>query len=315
MEIALRVRHVGKIFGKHRVLKDITFEIFPGEIFGFLGPTGAGKTTLIRLITGLLPMEEGSIEIFGNNITTRFEAAMGLVGGMIEHPCFYRYLTGMQNLAMLSRMRPGVTQERILEVSSLVGLNNYLNQRVEKYSLGMRQRLGLAQALMHKPKLLILDEPTNGLDPAGIRQLWEILRQLAHEQGICILLSSHLMSEMELICDRVGIISAGQLLDVKPVEELIRSVGGASTLYRYKVSDAAEARHAIRLVTPAPVTLCDSTHLEVPLPTEEADALLAEINHQLMAWGLDIYTITPVENRSLEDAFFYMTGNGGGPLA
>lgn len=314
MEVALRIRHVGKTFGKHRVLKDINFEIFPGEIFGFLGPNGAGKTTLIRLITGLLPMEEGSIEIFDNNITTHFEAAMEQVGGMIEHPSFYKSLTGMQNLTMLARMRPGVTRERILEVASLVGLNNYLDQKTEKYSLGMRQRLGLAQALMHRPRLLILDEPTNGLDPAGIRQLWDILRRLAHERGICILLSSHLMSEMELICDRVGIISGGQLLEVKPVEELIRSVGGTTTLYRYKVSDAEEAGNAIRLVTPAPVTICDDMHLEVPLPTGEADTLLPEINHQIIAWGLDIYTITPVENRSLEDAFLYMTGNGGGQL-
>lgn len=311
MEVALRIRHVGKTFGKGHALKDINFEIFPGEIFGCLGPTGAGKTTLIRLITGLLPIEEGSIEIFDKNITTNFEEAMRQIGGIIEEPIFYKSLTGMQNLTMLARMRPSVTQKRILEVAELVGLDNYLDLKIERYSLGMRQRLGLAQALLHNPRLLILDEPTNGLDPAGIRQLWDILRMLAHEKGICVLLSSHLMSEMELICDRVGIISSGQLLDVKPVDELIHSVGSTTTLYRYKVSNAFEAEHAIRLVTPAPVTICDDMHLEVPLPTDEADSLLPEINHQLLAWGLDIYTIIPVENRSLEDAFLYMTGRGG----
>lgn len=311
MEVALRIRHVGKTFGKRRALKDINFEIFPGEIFGFLGPTGAGKTTLIRLITGLIPVEEGSIEIFDKNISTDFENAMQQIGGIIENPSFYKSLTGMQNLTMLARMRPGVTHTRILEVAELVGLANYLDLKIERYSLGMRQRLGLAQALLHNPRLLILDEPTNGLDPAGIRQLWDTLRVLAHEKGICILLSSHLMSEMELICDRVGIISNGQLLEVKTVDELIHSVGSTTTLYRYKVSNAYEAELAIRLITPSPITICDDMHLEVPLPTSEANALLPEINHQLLAWGLDIFTIVPIENRSLEDAFLYMTGQGG----
>ncbi len=312
MEVALRIRHVGKNFGKQRALKDINFEVFPGEIFGFLGPTGSGKTTLIRLITGLLPIEEGSIEIFDKNIATNFEEAMRQIGGIIEQPIFYKQLTGMQNLTMLARMRPHVTQKRILEVAELVGLDNYLHMKIERYSLGMRQRLGLAQALLHNPKLLILDEPTLGLDPAGIHQLWDILRVLSHEKGICILLSSHLMSEMENICDRVAIISSGQLLEVKSVDELIHSVGSTTTLYRYKVSNAFEAEQAIRLVTPAPVTICDDMHLEVPLPTDEVNYLLPEINHQLLAWGLDIYTIIPVENRSLEDAFLYMTGREGG---
>jgi len=158
---------------------------------------------------GLLDIDEGHIEICGFDNVRHFEKAMECVGGIVENPETYSYLTGMQNLRQYKRMRKGVTEERLKEVVKLVGLENRIHEKVKRYSLGMRQRLGLAQAIMHRPKLIVMDEPTNGLDPSGIRELRDIFKRLAHEEGVSVLVSSHLLSEMELMCDRVGIWQTG----------------------------------------------------------------------------------------------------------
>lgn len=245
METAIKLEQVSKHYGKRKVVDGLSLETRCGEVFGFLGPNGAGKTTTIKMIVGMIDTDEGKISICGADAKKEFEKAMANVGAIVENPEMYRYMTGLQNLQQYARMRKGVTGERIREVVELVGLSNRIHEKVSKYSLGMRQRLGVAQALLHHPRVLILDEPTNGLDPAGIRQLRDILKNLAHTEGICVMVSSHLMSEMQLMCDRVGIIVNGRLLQVTSVEELVQRVNGTST-FRYHVSDAALAERLLK---------------------------------------------------------------------
>ena len=196
---ALKISGLNKTLGKKHILHDIDLEAYKGEVFGFLGPNGAGKTTTIKIIVGLLSLDDGEIEVNGFDIKKNYEKALAGIGGIVENPEMYKHLTGKQNLRQYARMRSGVTEERIDEVVKLVGLSNRINEKVGKYSLGMRQRLGVAQSILHHPSVLILDEPTNGLDPAGIKELRDILKELAHKENICVIVSSHLMSEMELM--------------------------------------------------------------------------------------------------------------------
>lgn len=218
-EPIVSLRNVTKRIGGKTIIDKLTFDVPRGEIFGFLGPNGAGKTTTIRMMVGLMSITEGEIFIDGNNIKTDFEKAIRHVGAIVENPELYKYLSGYNNLVHYARMIPGITKHRIDEVVKLVKLENRINDKVSKYSLGMRQRLGVAQAILHKPSLLILDEPTNGLDPAGIRELRDYLRYLTKEEGITVIVSSHLLSEMELMCDRVAIIQQGKLVDIKLIQD------------------------------------------------------------------------------------------------
>ncbi|KGX86769.1 ABC transporter ATP-binding protein [Pontibacillus litoralis] len=209
---------VKKIKGK-TIVDHINLELREGEVFGFLGPNGAGKTTTIRMMVGLMNPTSGNVVIDGVDLKKDYEKAINQVGAIVENPELYDYLTGYQNLLHFSRMHNGVNKERIQEVIEQVGLTNRIHEKVKGYSLGMRQRLGLAQALLHKPKFIILDEPTNGLDPAGIREFRNHLRKIAYEDNVSIFVSSHLLSEIELMCDRIGIIQAGKLIDVRNVHE------------------------------------------------------------------------------------------------
>jgi len=224
MDVVLKTVGLTKAFGKRVAVDNISIETYAGEIFGFLGPNGAGKTTMIKLIMGLLRRDSGDIYINEIDAHKNFEQAMENVGGIVENPEMYGYLTGLQNLQQCKRMRRNVTDERINEVVRITGLENRIKEKVKNYSLGMKQRLGIAQAIMHQPKLLILDEPTNGLDPSGIKELREMLKNLAHTQNVGVFVSSHMLSEMQLMCDRVGIISNGALLAVRSANELERSI-------------------------------------------------------------------------------------------
>ena len=206
----LKIKGLNKTLGKKQILHSIDMECYSGEVYGFLGPNGAGKTTTIKIAVGLLQLDEGEISINGKDIRKDFEGAMANVGGIVENPEMYKYLSGMENLRQYARMREGVTEERIKEVVELVRLSNRINDKVSKYSLGMRQRLGVAQAILHRPKLLILDEPTNGLDPVGIEELRELIRSFP-EKGITVILSSHILSEVQQTADHIGIIAGGVL--------------------------------------------------------------------------------------------------------
>ncbi|NMD71174.1 ABC transporter ATP-binding protein [Bacillus sp. DNRA2] len=220
-EITMSVKGLKKVIGKKEIIKGIDFELKKGEVFGFLGPNGAGKTTTIRMLVGLIRPTSGSIHICGYNVANQFTKAMEFLGCIVENPEMYPYLTGWENLKHFAGMLPNIGDERIAEVTKMVGLQERIHDRVKTYSLGMRQRLGIAQALLGNPKVLILDEPTNGLDPSGIRDMRQFIRFLAEEEGLSVLVSSHLLSEIQLMCDRVAIISKGTMVKTDTVEHLL----------------------------------------------------------------------------------------------
>ncbi len=319
MEVAIKIDHVNKYFGKRQILHDVSFETYCGEVFGFLGPNGAGKTTTIKMAVGMLQVDEGEISICGSSVTNDFEKALSNIGAIVENPEFYKYMSGLDNLKQYARMRQGITKERILEVVDIVGLTDRINDKVSKYSLGMRQRLGVAQALLHNPKVLILDEPTNGLDPAGIKELRDLLRYLAHKTGVCVLVSSHLMSEMELMCDRVGIIANGTILSVTSVEQFIQQNVGNVISYEVSVNDAARAKEIILSNTDFAnnnnnnlIKLIDEHRLELAIDTSEGSCIfIQDINKLLIMNGIDLFTVSLKEHRHLEDAFIEITTAGG----
>jgi len=222
MTPTLVATHLTKVIGKKTIVDNISFSLQPGEVFGFLGPNGAGKTTTIRMLVGLIKPTTGSVTVCGFDIRRQFEQAMRNVGCIVENPDLYRFMTGRENLEHFARMLH-VPPSEIERVAGLVALAHRLEQKVGTYSLGMRQRLGIAQAMLGRPQLLILDEPANGLDPAGIREIRELLRTLAREQGMSVFVSSHQLAEIELMCDRVAIIHKGQMLREGTVAELISS--------------------------------------------------------------------------------------------
>jgi ABC-2 type transport system ATP-binding protein len=291
---------VTKKIGGKTIIDHLSFEVPKGEVFGFLGPNGAGKTTTIRMMVGLMRMTEGDVLIEGHSISKEFEKAIRHVGAIVENPEMYKYLTGYQNLIHYARMSPGVTRKRIDEVIRLVGLDNRIHDKVKKYSLGMRQRLGVAQALLHKPSLLILDEPTNGLDPAGIRELRDYLRELAHKENISVVVSSHLLSEMELMCDRIGIIQNGKLVDVRLIKEFVEE--GEQNRVFFEVDSPQKAAEALAGGS-WEVSLQDGG-IEL---TADRDAI-AEANAALVKAGVRVYGIRAL-TKSLEDKFLEMTGS------
>lgn len=222
----LSLKNLTKKYGTRYAVNNISLNVYPGQIVGFLGANGAGKSTTIKMLTGLAQITSGNAYICGKSVITSFEQAIKNVGAMIEMPVFYPYLSGYNNLkffANLSGIKGKAAQERINYVSSLVGLSNRIKDKVGNYSLGMKQRLGVAQALLNSPKLLILDEPTNGLDANGIREFRLMLKTLAAKEHISILISSHILGEMENLCDTVAIIDKGRIIEVKTLDEIKHS--------------------------------------------------------------------------------------------
>lgn len=231
VEPILNIVNLTKKYGDRIAVNNLSLSVFPGQIMGFLGANGAGKSTTIKMLTGLAHITSGNAFICGYSVKTSFEQAIKNVGAMIETPIFYPYLSGYNNLKFFARLSGNVSNQRINEVATLVGLGNRIKDKVGKYSLGMKQRLGVAQALLAKPKLLILDEPTNGLDANGIREFRMMLKQLAYKEGISILISSHILAEMENLCDVVAIIDKGKLIQVKTMEEIKHSCLQAGSQY------------------------------------------------------------------------------------
>ncbi len=223
MENILEVSHLSKSIGKNKIINDLSFEVKPGEIFGFLGPNGSGKTTTIRMIVDLISMDQGSIKILGHDITKDREKALAPIGAVVENPELYGYLSGRENLNQIARIR-AIPQAKIDEVADLVGLTGRIQDKMRKYSLGMKQRLGLAAALLSDPKLLILDEPTNGLDPNGIIEFRAILKRLAREKNMAVFVSSHILGEIQQLCDTVAFIEDGVITSVETLENIKKSV-------------------------------------------------------------------------------------------
>lgn len=301
---ALQIENVTKTFGKKKAVDNVSFDLFPGEVFGFLGPNGAGKTTIIKMIMGFFRPDEGTIIINGYNRKTHYEAAMSSIGGIVENPEMYNSLSARLNLKMYARLHKGVTEERISEVIEMVGLTERANDPIKKYSLGMKQRIGLAQAMLHRPKVLILDEPTNGLDPAGIHQLRDILKHLAHDEGVTVMVSSHLLSEMQLMCDRIGIINHGKLLQICSIDDLMHRAQNSS-VYRIKTSNPAKAKEILAEQYPNRISNIGSDTLDI----EIEESQINECVRSLVASGSDILGVQKLES-SLEDAFLEITGGG-----
>ena len=220
----LELKNVTKIYGNRAVVNRVSFNVVRGEILGFVGPNGAGKSTTLKMICGLAKLDSGKIFINGNSIEKDFERAMGKVGAFIETPQMYDYLSGYDNLKILASLYGPEAVKRIPQAVRLVGLENRIKDKFSTYSLGMKQRLGIAQALLNKPDLLIFDEPTNGLDPNGIIEIRNIFRDLAKHYGISIIISSHNLAELQQICDTVAFINRGRIIDYKSMEEITSDV-------------------------------------------------------------------------------------------
>ncbi|MBL4937086.1 ABC transporter ATP-binding protein [Clostridium sp. YIM B02515] len=220
MNIVLEVNNVYKSLSRREIIKGISFDVKEGEIFGFLGANGAGKTTTIRMLVGLIKPDKGNIRIMGYDIQKNLVKALKQVGSIVEYPDMYNDLTGRENLIIFSRMYGNVSKERIEEIIELIGLKDRIDDKVKKYSLGMKQRLGLGQALLPNPKLLILDEPTNGFDPLGIIEFRNIIKNLARENNTAIFISSHILAEIEQVCDRVAFIDKGIIKSIEYTNKL-----------------------------------------------------------------------------------------------
>ncbi|APQ74478.1 ABC transporter ATP-binding protein [Clostridium botulinum] len=218
-ELVLDVKNISKKRGKTSILKDVNFSIGKGEICGFVGRNGAGKTTLMKIITSMLFPNEGEIIICGKNLKTEREEALKNIGAVIETPEMYGYLTGRQNLNYIASMLKNVTKDEIEEAIRYSNLGDKIDEKVKKYSLGMKQRLGLAQALIGDVSLLILDEPTNGLDPLGVVELENTINTLVKEKGVSVFISSHILSEIENICTKVVFIDNGEIINIQKMDE------------------------------------------------------------------------------------------------
>ena len=284
------------MIGDRTIVDDISFDVDAGEVFGFLGPNGAGKTTTIRMLVGLISPTHGSVQICGFDIRRRFEDAMRCVGCIVETPDLYRFMTGRENLEHFARMLK-VQDAEVGRVAGLVGMAHRLDQRVGTYSLGMRQRLGIAQAMLGSPGLLILDEPANGLDPAGIREIRELLRRLAEERGMAVFVSSHLLAEIELMCDRVAIIHKGKLLRTGTVSELISS----QRTMEFRVGDVARAAAVIEQRGFGSTT--DGDRVFVAMEEADAPTLIAALAEN----GVPLFHARE-RVQSLEEMFIEATG-------
>ncbi|MDQ0060872.1 ABC transporter ATP-binding protein [Paenibacillus harenae] len=302
-EPVLRLKNVSKRIGGKALVDKLSFDVHKGEIVGLLGPNGAGKTTTIRMIVGLIEMSEGDVEIQGHSVRNHYLKAVQEVGAIIENPEFYPYMTGYDNLKQYQRMNENITDVRIKTVTELVGLENALNKKVKAYSLGMRQRLGIAQALLHEPSLLILDEPTNGLDPAGIREMREYLKRIAKEESISILVSSHLLSEMELMCSRVVVIQEGKLVTHRTIGESVRESSQVTVAFRvdnvYKAKKAAQELQA--------VTITEERSEQEELVLTLDNELIPNVLNSFANKQIKVYRITETK-LSLEEEFMKWTG-------
>lgn len=301
-EVAVKLENLSKKIGKKTIVENISMSVNFGEVFGLLGPNGAGKTTIMRMIAGLIKPTNGNVYIDGQNVQSDFEKAISNLGTIIENPEFYKHLSGYLNLKILANMYPDIKAERISEVVKLVGLTNRIKERVRGYSLGMRQRLGIAAALLNNPRVLVLDEPTNGLDPAGIREMRDRLRELAHKDGICVIISSHLLSEMELICDRFAIIDKGIHIETK---EIGAADNNENITVRIEMLNPVNSGKLEKILVASGVkpNFISEMHLDITQKRETISKVISE----LVKSEIDIVSVIPYK-KSLEEYFIEKTG-------
>ena len=296
----LEIKNLSKSFGKRKVIDDISLEVKEGEIYGFLGPNGSGKTTTIKMILRMIDNDAGEIKVNGYDTKKQFEKAMEYIGAIVENPDMYRYMTGRDNLKLHARIR-NVDEKRIDEMLELVELKDRADDKVGKYSLGMKQRLGLALTLLHKPKVLILDEPTNGLDPAGIKKLRDILKEIAHKEGVAVFVSSHILSEMELMCDKVAVLDNGKIVKT---EEIHQKEEEPTETIELRVKDTQKAIDILKEKFEIEAKNQNNV-LEITLATEQVPSVVKELANA----DVGIKAVIPKEH-SLEDIFFDATKGG-----
>ena len=293
-QLVIQAKGLCKRYGKRRVVNGVDLEVRRGDVFGFLGPNGAGKSTTIRMLTGLVRPDAGTVRLFGHDLRREHNRALARVGAVVEAPSLYSHLTGEQNLSVLASLSGGAPPERRREVLRLVGLEGRGRDRVRTYSHGMKQRLAFAQALLPSPELVILDEPTNGLDPRGMVEVRELVRRLATEQGITIFLSSHLLNEIEQVCNRVVVIDQGLVRAQGTVGELLQARG----FLRVAVDPPDRARGILEgLEGIGPVTE-ENGYLHVEADPERA----ADINAALVHGDCRVSALIP-SRQSLEEYF------------
>lgn len=298
----LTVQNLTKEYGNKRVVDNVSFSVFAGQIFGFVGPNGAGKSTTIRMITGLTPITNGDVRICGYSIKFAFEKAIENVGGIIEMPQLYPYLSGMKNLKLFANFYGKSATARINQIVKLVGMENRIHDKVSTYSLGMKQRLGIAQALLGKPKLLILDEPTNGLDPNGIVEMRHILRTLAEKENMAIIISSHNLAELEQMCDVIGLINNGKIIEhktMREIDEILQSKQHVQLLCNYPNYAALLLKQKYNVHAKV---VGNSVVLNIK------DKNVATVVSYLVNKKIKIYSIKNIQ-KSLEELYFELLNN------
>lgn len=301
-KVVLDIKNVSKSFGRAKIIDNLTFSVNSGEIFGFLGPNGAGKTTTMKMVLGLIPFTQGDICINGYSIKKDFEKAMQNVGGIVENPDLYEYMTGYENLKLVARIYH-VDKKGINEIVELVGLKEKIKIKVKKYSLGMKQRMSVALALIRNPKLLVLDEPTNGLDPVAIHELRDMLKDLAHNKGVCVFVSSHLLSEVELMCDRVGILDKGKLLKIENLKSIteIKDKQDDKSIYKVITSDNKKAKDI--LINNGYKVNDEKETLEINIEKDKINSLM----NIILSNGITIYEFS-IKKSTLENEYMSITG-------
>ena len=298
LDIALQTENLTKRFGRRTAVDRLTIRVERGDIYGFLGPNGAGKSTTLRMLLGLVKPTSGVIKFPVRASSWEYLKARSRVGAIIETPAFYENFSARRNLQLLASLSGGVQKKRVEQVLEIVDLRDRAHDPVKIYSYGMRQRLGIAQALLPTPELIILDEPTNGLDPQGIHETRNLIRRLREEMKLTVLLSSHLLTEIEQLCNRVGIIHEGRLLYEGGPEALI----SPTSLYKVRVDNLAGAFDLLSKQPNLSVSKNGAAFLRIDADAEQ----LAAVNALLVGNGFKVYELTPAQE-TLEEAFLRLT--------
>lgn len=287
MKKVIKVRNISKTINKKKILDNINFDIYEGEIVGLVGKNGAGKSTLLKIMTGLYSYDEGEIYYYNYNLKTDYEKAMSIVGTLIENPDMYSNLTGKKNLELFKSMFKGIDEATVEEIVRIVEMEKYLGKKFKTYSLGMKERLGIASSLINKPKILILDEPTNGLDREGIKKIMKMLKEL---KDTTIIISSHMLNDIEELCNKIIFINDGKIDSIK-----IKQNDNKKNVF-FEVDDFSKARLIIK-------DYCINENLEV----YESDDTISLINKELVLNDINVYRISETTN-NLEKDFFKMIG-------
>ena len=297
-DVALQTENLTKRFGARTAVDRLTIRVERGDIYGFLGPNGAGKSTTLRMLLGLVRPTSGMIKFPVRASSWEYLKARSRIGAIIETPAFYENFSGRRNLQLLASLSGGVQKKRVDEVLRIVDLQDRAQDPVKVYSLGMRQRLGIAQALLPTPELIVLDEPTNGLDPQGIHETRNLIRRLRDEFRLTVLLSSHLLTEIEQLCNRVGIIHEGRLLYEGGPEALV----APTSLYKVRVDNLTAAFDLLTRSPGVVVNRNGASSLRVDADAEH----IAAVNMLLVEHGIKVYELSPAQE-SLEEAFLRLT--------